>query len=244
MSQTRTRARGDARKVSPAPQYKSPDSKLSGTKNHVGRHSRSVSPAPRSPASTPTLEVTKTRSTENSGSLRATKPQEAPPDLKLPEAIIQVGQDAERVLPAPRFPLRAPKRARAFNYRRFIVPYNKAGANCRQTREPARGRSLAQPRDSQDRRPQILGQDEYEDEFVSVKSSLEFPFSVAQSIRDNRTKLQGMVMDLPGKYLFEGGYDIIPSLCQAKLPEQASYFQGKLKWRKMLTCKAFERCCG
>ena len=67
---------------------------------------------------------------------------------------------------------------------------------------------------------------QYEDEYMAATFSITFPFTAASLIHENTGILQGEVQTLPGKYLFEAGYDIIPGDCKLLVPEQLDCFSG------------------
>lgn len=66
----------------------------------------------------------------------------------------------------------------------------------------------------------------YEDDCIYVDFSMDCPFSVSQIIIDNSSLLTEYMLSLNGNYIFEAGFDIIPSHCKLALPEQSWYFQG------------------
>ena len=68
----------------------------------------------------------------------------------------------------------------------------------------------------------------YKDSSMVVSCNLEFARSAAKAIIDNIRTLEHYVMELPGLYYFEGGYDIIPNLCRPRFQDQADFFEGTL----------------
>ena len=64
------------------------------------------------------------------------------------------------------------------------------------------------------------------DESMSATFSITFPLAVSQLILQHEAALEAKVETLKGVYVFEAGYDIVPSDCRLIVNEQVGCFGG------------------